>query len=65
MSMYTSYVVNARENLSRIRNPGCDTDGMSPERVIFSNPDNIYYGTLAGQLSSKGTSLNECTINDS
>ena len=63
MSMYTSYIVNARENLSRVRNPGFNDDGLSPERVIFSNPENVYYGTFAGQLSSTGTDFDNCTMN--
>ena len=68
MSTYTNYTVKARENLSRIRNPGCSDDGLSPERVIFSNPDNIYYGTFAGTIKNEdrdfeNCNLSNCTIN--
>ena len=62
MSIYINYVVNSRENLSRIRNPGSTDDGVSPERVVFTNPNNIYYGTFAGELSYASAILSNCTI---
>ena len=63
MSTYTNYTVKVRENLSRIRNPGNADDGLSPERIIFSNNENVYYGVFAGQLSAGETAFNNCTIN--
>ena len=63
MSTYTNYIVKARENLSRIRNPGCSDDGLSPERVIFSNPNNIYNGIFKGQVDNLCATFNDCTFN--
>ena len=63
MSTYTKYHVRVKENLSRLRNPGNADDGISPDRVIFSNPENIYYGTFAGSLSASGSEFDNVTIN--
>ena len=53
MSIYTKYEIDARENLSRIRHPGdYASDGICEQRVIFRNPNNIYYGIFAGRVSS-------------
>ena len=51
MSTYTKYNVFTKENLSRIRNPGNASDGICEQRVIFSNNDNVYYGTFKGNIS--------------
>lgn len=64
MSIYTEYKIDARENLSRIRNPyDSASDGICEQRVIFSNQNNIYYGIFAGRISSDGQTFNNCTIN--
>ena len=62
MSTYTKYDVNVKENLSRIRNPGNANDGICEQRVIFSNNNNVYYGTFAGKISSEGQDFNNCNI---
>ena len=62
MSTYTKYVVNVKENLSRIRNPGNADDGICEQRVIFSNPHNIYNGTFIGEISSIGYHFTNATI---
>lgn len=62
MSTYTKYDVNVKENLSRIRNPGNDSDGICEQRIIFSNNNNVYYGTFAGKISSEGQDFNNCNI---
>ena len=62
MSTYTNYTVKVRENLSRIRNPGNEDDGLVPERVIFSCNNNIYHGVFAGEMSSIGATFNNCRI---
>lgn len=64
MSTYTSYTVKARENLSRIRNPGCRDDGLSPERVIFANPNNIYNGTFIGTVKSEDREFANCKFSN-
>lgn len=62
MSIYTNYVVNVKENLCRTRNPGCSDDGICEQRVIFSNPNNIYNGSFVGELSAYGSHFSNVTI---
>ena len=62
MSTYTKYDVNVKENLSRLRNPGNADDGICEQRVIFSNSNNVYYGTFAGKRSSEGQTFNNCNV---
>lgn len=46
MPSYTKYAVDVKENLSRIRHPGREDDGICEQRVIFINPKNIYTGKM-------------------
>ena len=68
MSTYTDLHTRRRENLTILRMPGDPNDGITPQRVILANPENIYEGTFKGKIDSSGAtfniaSLNDCTIN--
>ena len=74
MADYVKYHDRIKENLSRFRNfNDPDKDGISPEKVIFSNDDNIYYGTFKGKLNSNSfddievskSALDNCSIDNS
>ena len=57
MSTYTDLHTRIRENLTILRQPGNDDDGMTPQRVIFANPANVYYGTFKGSIDAVSASF--------
>lgn len=63
MSTYTDLHTRKRENLTILRMPGDPHDGITPQRVIFVNPENIYEGTFKGTLS--GATLVSVDFKDS
>ena len=66
MIEYTQYRNRIKENISRFRDfNNYLRDGIAPDRIIFTNNDNIYYGTFVGQISANELSLTNCTIDDS
>ena len=70
MSTYTDLHLRTKENITISRMPGNPLDGITGQRVIFANPENIYNGTFCGTLSNYNTTyenvtLNDCTLNDS
>ena len=65
MSTYTKYHTRIKENISRLRNPGNENDGLCEDRVIFANGENIYNGKFIGELNLSNAILNNVEINGS
>ena len=59
MSTYTDLHTRRRENLTILRKPGAPEDGITPQRVIFANPDNIYEGTFRGKINATGMTFTD------
>lgn len=64
MSTYTDLHMRRRENLTVLRKPGSPDDGITPQRVIFANPENIYEGTFKGKIDASGVNLSNVTLTD-
>ena len=64
MSTYTDLHMRRRENLTILRRPGAPDDGITPQRVIFANPENIYEGTFKGRFEAKGVSFTSVDMTD-
>ena len=64
MSTYTDLHMCRRENLTILRRPGTAEDGITPQRVIFANPDNIYEGSFKGKIDSADVKLSAVTLTD-
>lgn len=64
MSTYTDLHIRKKENLTVLRMPGNPYDGLTPQRVIFENPENRYNGTFVGTLSATDASFNNVTLTD-
>ena len=64
MSTYTDLHMRRRENLTILRKPGAPDDGITPQRVIFANPENIYEGTFKGRFEAKGVSFTSVDLTD-
>ena len=64
MSTYTDLHTRKRENLTILRQPDSPIDGLTPQRVIFSNPNNIYNGLFKGQLNVTSAILSNSILND-
>ena len=62
MSTYTPYNVNTKEYISRIRNPGNASDGICPDKVIFTNNGNAYYGSFFGRIVSADIELSDVSL---
>lgn len=62
MSTYTDLHLRKKENLTILRMPGNPYDGMTPQRVIFANPENIYNGRFIGQLSTTSVTFDNVTM---
>lgn len=65
MSTYTDLHLRRKENLTILRMPGHPNDGLTPQRVIFANPENIYEGTFKGTMEIGDVVLSNMTMNDS
>ena len=63
MSTYTDLHLRNKENITVLRMPGNPYDGMTSQRVIFANPENIYNGRFVGELSTTSASFNDVTLN--
>lgn len=64
MSTYTDLHMRRRENLTILRRPGSAEDGITPQRVIFANPENIYEGTFKGRIDAVSVSLSSVELID-
>lgn len=64
MSTYTDLHLRKKENLTILRMPGNPYDGITPQRVIFENPENIYNGKFIGELSTTSASFNNVEMTD-
>ena len=64
MSTYTDLHLRKKENLTILRMPGNPYDGITPQRVIFENPENIYNGKFIGELSTTNASFNNVQLNE-
>ena len=64
MSTYTDLHTRRRENLTILRQPGTAEDGITPQRVIFANPENIYEGTFKGKIEAVGVSFTSVDLTD-
>jgi len=62
MSTYTDLHMRRRENLTILRHPGAPEDGITPQRVIFANPENIYEGTFKGRIDATSVDLSAATL---
>ena len=62
MSTYTDLHVRNKENITILRMPGNPYDGMTQQRVIFANPENIYNGKFVGELSTTSVSFDNVTM---
>ena len=69
MPTYAKYDPVVKENLSRFRNNSDSDDCVCPDKVIFTNKENVYYGTFAGSKQTEGTlsdfMLDNCTMQNS
>ena len=65
MSTYTNFSIPIKENLMRLRNPGCMNDGTCPDRVLFTNPENEYCGKLMGSMHISNCRIDSCDITNS
>ena len=63
MSTYTDLHLRNKENITVLRMPGNPYDGMTSQRVIFANPENIYNGRFVGEVSTTSASLNNAVLN--
>ena len=59
MSTYTDLHNRIKENLTLLRRPGSLDDGITPQRVIFINPENQFYGTFNGTMNVSGGTLSD------
>lgn len=59
MSTYTDLHNRIKENLTILRRPGSLDDGITPQRVIFINPENQFYGTFNGTMNVSGGTLSD------
>lgn len=64
MSTYTDLHIRRKENLTILRMPGDPNDGITPQRVILANPENIYEGTFKGKVETSAADFNNVTLND-
>lgn len=64
MSTYTDLHTRRRENVTILRNPGSQDDGITPQRVIFANPENIYEGTFNGKINAVSVSFTSVDLSD-
>lgn len=64
MSTYTDLHTRRRETLTILRQPGSIDDGLTPQRVIFANPENIYEGTFKGRIDAVDVKLSAVTLTD-
>lgn len=64
MSTYTKLHNRIRENLTVLRQPGNELDGITQQRVIFENPENIYEGTFKGKIDATDVSLSSVSLTD-
>lgn len=62
MSTYTDLHTRIKENLTILRMPGNPNDGITGQRVIFANPENIYEGTFKGIVQPSALVLDGTTI---
>lgn len=64
MSTYTDLHIRRKENLTILRMPGDPNDGITPQRVILANPENIYEGTFKGLIQSTSAIFDNGTFNN-
>ena len=62
MSTYTDLHNRIKENLTILRRPSSLDDGMTPQRVIFINPENQFYGTFNGIMNVSGGTLSDLSF---
>ena len=65
MSTYTDLHIRRKENLTILRMPGNSNDGITPQRVILANPENIYSGTFKGKIEASSAKFTSVDIIDS
>ena len=64
MSTYTDLHTRViKENIAILRKPSQQDDGLTMQRVVFANKDNIYYGTFKGPLDLSGSTITNTNIN--
>ena len=65
MSTYTDLHIRRKENLTILRMPGNPNDGITSQRVILANPENIYNGTFKGKIEASNAAFTSVDITDS
>ena len=64
MSTYTDLHTRViKENIAILRKPSQEDDGLTMQRVVFANKDNVYFGTFKGPLELSGSTMTDTTIN--
>ena len=65
MSTYTDYKCERKENLTVLRNPNQPLlDGMTNQKVIFTNEANVFKGTFKGKVIATDIALSGAEITD-
>lgn len=62
MATYTDLPIRRKENLTILRMPGHECDGMTGQRVIFTNPENIYEGTFKGSATFVSSDISNVNL---
>ena len=64
MSTYTDLHTRViKENIAILRKPSQQDDGLTLQRVVFANKDNVYFGTFKGSLDLSNSTMVDTTIN--
>ena len=63
-TIYTDIYNRTKENITVLRKPGSNEDGVTPQLVKFTNPNNEYAGTFQGKCEFTSGSFNNIQLND-
>ena len=63
MSTYTDLHTRViKENIAILRKPSQEDDGLTQQRVVFANKDNIYFGTFKGSLDLSSSKMTNTAL---
>ena len=63
-TIYTDIYNRTKENITVLRKPGSSEDGITPQLVKFTNPNNEYVGTFTGKCAFNEGSFVNMQLND-
>lgn len=63
-TIYTDIYNRTKENITVLRKPGTPEDGITPQLVKFTNPNNEYAGTFTGKCAFNEGSFVNMQLND-